>query len=89
HYIMTNPSFSMVTVQSEDSRITWETSSSRCSTPWASETSTTSDLYSMDSSPVGSPPGKVIFIMDEGKIVRKRKRKSSGRVPTATSLRGG
>ncbi|XP_055647605.1 cardiomyopathy-associated protein 5 [Falco peregrinus] len=88
-YIMTNPSFSMVTVQSEDSGITWETSSSRCSTPWASETSMTSDLYSMESSPVGSPPGKVIFIMDEGKIVRKRKRKSSNRVPMATRLKGG
>uniref|UniRef100_A0A8B9LZ32 Fibronectin type-III domain-containing protein n=1 Tax=Accipiter nisus TaxID=211598 RepID=A0A8B9LZ32_9AVES len=79
----------MVTVQSEDSGITWETSSSRCSTPWASETSTTSDLYSMESSPIGSPPGKVIFIMDEGKIVRKRKRKSSNRVPMATRLKGG
>jgi len=88
-YIMTNPSFSMVTVQSEDSGITWETSSSRCSTPWTSETSTTSDLYSMESSPVGSPPGKVIFIMDEGKIVRKRKRRPSNRVPMATSLKRG
>ncbi|KGL92658.1 Cardiomyopathy-associated protein 5, partial [Charadrius vociferus] len=88
-YIMTNSSFSMVTVQSEDSGITWETSSSRCSTPWASETSATSDLYSMESSPVGSPPGKVIFIMDEGKIIRKRKRKASNRVPMATSLKGG
>ncbi|KFM02966.1 Cardiomyopathy-associated protein 5, partial [Aptenodytes forsteri] len=88
-YIMTNPSFSMVTVQSEDSGITWETCSSRSSTPWASETSTTSDLYSMESSPVGSPPGKVIFIMDEGKIVRKRKRKSSNRVLMATNLKGG
>uniref|UniRef100_A0A8B9CZH9 Cardiomyopathy associated 5 n=1 Tax=Anser brachyrhynchus TaxID=132585 RepID=A0A8B9CZH9_9AVES len=88
-YIMTNPSFSMVTVQSEDSGITWETSSSRCSTPWTSETSTTSDLYSMESSPVGSPPGKVIFIMDEGKIIRKRKRKPSNRVPLPTTLKGG
>ncbi|XP_050770346.1 LOW QUALITY PROTEIN: cardiomyopathy-associated protein 5-like [Gymnogyps californianus] len=88
-YIMTNPSFSMVTVQSEDSGITWETSSSRCSTPWVSETSTTSDLYSMESSPVGSPPGKVIFSMDEGKIVRKRKSKSSNRVLMPTNLKGG
>uniref|UniRef100_A0A8U8C9D1 Uncharacterized protein n=1 Tax=Geospiza parvula TaxID=87175 RepID=A0A8U8C9D1_GEOPR len=88
-YIMTNPSFSMVTCQSEDSGITWETSSSRCSTPWTSETSTTSDLYSMESSPVGSPPGKVIFIMDEGKIIRKRTRKSSNRVPMATRQKGG
>ncbi|KAM6111520.1 LOW QUALITY PROTEIN: uncharacterized protein FYN12_013542 [Phoenicopterus ruber ruber] len=88
-YIMTNPSFPMVTVQSEDSGITWETSSSRCFTPWVSETSTTSDLYSMKSSPVGSPPGKIIFSMDEGKIVRKRKHKSSNRVPMPTNLKGG
>lgn len=79
----------MVTCQSEDSGITWETSSSRCSTPWTSETSTASDLYSMESSPVGSPPGKVIFIMDEGKIVRKRTRKSSNRVSMATKPKGG
>uniref|UniRef100_A0A8C5UBE0 Cardiomyopathy-associated protein 5 n=1 Tax=Malurus cyaneus samueli TaxID=2593467 RepID=A0A8C5UBE0_9PASS len=65
-YIMTNPSFSMVTCQSEDSGITWETSSSRCSTPWTSETSTTSDLYSMESSPVGSPPGKDTQIFKQG-----------------------
>ncbi|KGL88600.1 Cardiomyopathy-associated protein 5, partial [Charadrius vociferus] len=88
-YIMTNSSFSMVTVQSEDSEMMWETSSSRCSTPWASETSTTSDLYSMESSPVSSPPGKVIFSIDEGKIVRKRKRKFSNRVPMPTNLKGG
>ncbi|KAM6104733.1 LOW QUALITY PROTEIN: cardiomyopathy-associated protein 5 [Pterocles gutturalis] len=85
-YIMTNPSFSMVTVQSEDSGITWENARARCSTPWASETSTTSDLYSMEGSPVGSPPG-IIFIMDEGKIIQKGSAKSSNRVPMATSLK--
>ncbi|KAM8960846.1 cardiomyopathy-associated protein 5 [Pelodytes ibericus] len=74
--LMSNPCFSMVTVQCEDSGIHWETSSSRCSTPWASEASTTSDVYSMDSSSVGTP-GKVIFIMDEGKLRRKRVRAPS------------
>eukprot|EP00062_Callorhinchus_milii_P007714 gi/632949644/ref/XP_007890279.1/ PREDICTED: cardiomyopathy-associated protein 5 [Callorhinchus milii] len=64
NYIMSSSSFSMVTVQSEDSGIIWETvSSSRSSTPWASE-STVSDVYSVESS-VSSPPGKVIFITDE------------------------
>ncbi|XP_075446874.1 cardiomyopathy-associated protein 5-like [Ascaphus truei] len=75
--IMSSPSFSMVTVQCEDSGIHWETSSSRCSTPWASEASTTSDVFSMESSSVGSPPGKVIFIIDEGKLRRKKVRASS------------
>ncbi|CAM4670137.1 unnamed protein product [Lepidochelys kempii] len=84
--IMSDPSFSMVTVQSEDSGITWETSSSRCSTPWASEASATSDLCSVESSSVDSPPGKVIFLMDEGKTVRKRMCKSSDRT---SDLKGG
>ncbi|XP_048381923.1 cardiomyopathy-associated protein 5-like isoform X2 [Stegostoma tigrinum] len=65
NYIMSSSSFSMLTVQSEDSGIIWETvSSSRCSTPWASE-STASDVYSVESASVNAPPGKVIFIMDE------------------------
>ncbi|OCT98687.1 hypothetical protein XELAEV_180109232mg, partial [Xenopus laevis] len=73
--LMASSSFSMVTVQCEDSGIHWETSSSRCSTPWASEASTTSDVFSLESS--GSVPGKVIFIMDEGKYTRKKHRSSS------------
>ncbi|XP_072372087.1 uncharacterized protein [Scyliorhinus torazame] len=65
NYIMSSSSFSMLTVQSEDSGIIWETvSSSRCSTPWASE-STASDVYSVDGTSTGALPGKVIFIMDE------------------------
>ncbi|XP_051785455.1 cardiomyopathy-associated protein 5 [Erpetoichthys calabaricus] len=76
--IMADPSFSMVTVQSEDSGIVWETTSSRCSTPWASEASTTSDVYSLDGSAVGSSPGKIVFIMDEEKMVRRRKKASLG-----------
>ncbi|XP_078071108.1 cardiomyopathy-associated protein 5-like [Mustelus asterias] len=65
NYIMSSSSFSMLTVQSEDSGIIWETvSSSRSSTPWASE-STASDVYSVDGNPTSAPPGKVIFIMDE------------------------
>ncbi|XP_040196522.1 cardiomyopathy-associated protein 5 isoform X2 [Rana temporaria] len=74
--LMSNPDFSMVTVQCEDSGIHWETTSSRCSTPWASEASTTSDVYSMESSSAGTLPGKVIFIMDEGKLRRKKVRPS-------------
>uniref|UniRef100_A0A7N4P5I0 Cardiomyopathy associated 5 n=1 Tax=Sarcophilus harrisii TaxID=9305 RepID=A0A7N4P5I0_SARHA len=77
--IISDPSFSMVTVQREDSGITWETSSSRSSTPWASETSLTSDMYSMEGSTVSSPPGNISFILDEGKKVRKRTRKSSSK----------
>ncbi|KAJ8396574.1 hypothetical protein AAFF_G00016400 [Aldrovandia affinis] len=69
--VIMDPSFSMVTVQSENSGIIWETTSSRCSSPWASEASTTSEAYSMEGS---GPAGKVIFIMDEDKIVRKRKK---------------
>ncbi|XP_031705059.1 cardiomyopathy-associated protein 5 [Anarrhichthys ocellatus] len=72
--LMVDPSFSMVTVQSEDSGIVWETASSRCSTPWASETSSISEAYSMDGS---GAAGKITIIFDEEKIVRRRTR--SGR----------
>ncbi|XP_028314379.1 cardiomyopathy-associated protein 5 [Gouania willdenowi] len=73
--LMVDPSFSMVTVQSEDSGIVWETASSRCSTPWASETSSTSEAYSMEGS---GAAGKITIVFDEEKIVRRRTR-SGGR----------
>ncbi|XP_028434665.1 cardiomyopathy-associated protein 5 isoform X2 [Perca flavescens] len=73
--LMVDPSFSMVTVQSEDSGIVWETASSRCSTPWASETSSISEAYSMEGS---GAAGKITIVFDEEKIVRRRTR-SGGR----------
>ncbi|XP_029295136.1 LOW QUALITY PROTEIN: cardiomyopathy-associated protein 5 [Cottoperca gobio] len=73
--LMVDQSFSMVTVQSEDSGIVWETASSRCSTPWASETSSISEAYSMDGS---GAAGKITIVFDEEKIVRRRTR-SGGR----------
>ncbi|XP_043919645.1 cardiomyopathy-associated protein 5 [Protopterus annectens] len=87
--IMTNPSFSMVTVQCEDSGIVWETSSSRCSTPWSSQASTTSDVFSVESSSIGSPHGKVILIMDEDRINRKRTLRSSERASLSPRLKSG
>ncbi|XP_076127443.1 cardiomyopathy-associated protein 5 [Alosa pseudoharengus] len=72
--LMVDPSFSMVTVQSEDSGIVWETASSRCSTPWGSEGSSPSESYGLESS---AAQGKITVIMDDNKIVRKRKK--SGR----------
>nr|XP_019956464.1 PREDICTED: cardiomyopathy-associated protein 5-like [Paralichthys olivaceus] len=74
--LMVDQSFSMVTVQSEDSGIVWETASSRCSTPWASETSSISEAYSMDGS---GAAGKITIVFDEEKIVRRRTR-SGGRI---------
>ncbi|KAM7391756.1 hypothetical protein PAMP_022417 [Pampus punctatissimus] len=73
--LMVDPSFSMVTVQSEDSGIVWETASSRCSTPWASETSSLSEVCSMEGS---GAAGKITIVFDEEKIIRKRIR-SGGR----------
>ncbi|XP_048855438.1 cardiomyopathy-associated protein 5 [Brienomyrus brachyistius] len=90
--LMVDPSFSMVTVQSEDSGIVWETVSSRCSTPWASEGSTTSETYSLEGS---AAPGKIVIIMDEDKIVRKRKKRSGGKLgerlkrPSSRNFPGG
>ncbi|XP_074851570.1 cardiomyopathy-associated protein 5 isoform X2 [Carettochelys insculpta] len=88
--VMSDPSVSTVTVQSEDSGITGENSSSRCSTPWASEASATSDLYSIGSSSVESPQGQDIFLMDESKPVRRRMCcKSSDRTVLPSGLKGG
>ncbi|XP_008572374.1 PREDICTED: cardiomyopathy-associated protein 5, partial [Galeopterus variegatus] len=80
--IISDPSFSMVTVQREDSGITWERSSSRSSTPWASEESQTSGVCSLEGSTVNSPPGNVSFIVDEVKKVRKRNHKSKHGSPS-------
>ncbi|XP_037657603.1 cardiomyopathy-associated protein 5 [Choloepus didactylus] len=80
--IISDPSFSMVTVQREDSGITWETNSSRSSTPWASGESQTSGVCSLEGSTVNSPPGNVSFIVDEVKKIRKRKHKSKHSSPS-------
>lgn len=69
HCLMVDQSFSMVTVQSEDSGIVWETASSRCSTPWASEGSSPSEQYSMEGS---GTQGNIVIIMDEDRIKRKK-----------------
>lgn len=72
HYLMMDPSFSMVTVQSEDSGIVWETASSRCSTPWASE---------LNEPGYGSgAAGRILFIMDE-ELMSRRKKKPSKTLP--------
>ncbi|XP_054979748.1 cardiomyopathy-associated protein 5 [Sorex araneus] len=80
--IISDPSFSMVTVQREDSGITWETNSSGSSTPWASEESQTSGVCSREGSTMNSPPGNVSFIVDEVKKGRKRKPKSKHGSPS-------
>nr|XP_035147224.2 cardiomyopathy-associated protein 5 isoform X1 [Callithrix jacchus] len=80
--IISDPSFSMVTVQREDSGITWETNSSRSSTPWASEESQTSGVCSREGSTVNSPPGNVSFVVDEVKKARKRTHKSKHGSPS-------
>uniref|UniRef100_A0A671R589 Cardiomyopathy-associated protein 5-like n=1 Tax=Sinocyclocheilus anshuiensis TaxID=1608454 RepID=A0A671R589_9TELE len=67
--LMVDPSFSMVTVQSEDSGIVWETASSRCSTPWASEGSSPSEQNSLEGS---GTQGNIVIIMDEDRIKRKK-----------------
>ncbi|XP_027296811.1 cardiomyopathy-associated protein 5 isoform X1 [Cricetulus griseus] len=72
----------MVTVQREDSGITWETNSSRSSTPWASEESQTSGICSLEGSALNSPPGNVSFIVDEVKKTRKRTHKSKRGSPS-------
>ncbi|XP_070707258.1 cardiomyopathy-associated protein 5 [Pempheris klunzingeri] len=78
--LMMDSSFSMVTMQGEDSGIAWETTPSRCTTPWASEAGTpTVDLSSpvaiQPATPGSVPAGKIIFFMDEELMVRRKKPK--------------
>ncbi|XP_076849150.1 uncharacterized protein LOC143497201 [Brachyhypopomus gauderio] len=84
--LMMDPDFSMVTVQGEDSGIVWETASSRCSTPWASEFSPVPPdpclsllpkHSGMGRSGMGGSgmAGKITFVMDEGSVTRRKKRK--------------
>ncbi|KAL6032148.1 hypothetical protein STEG23_002779, partial [Scotinomys teguina] len=80
--IISDPSFSMVAVQREDSGITWETNSSGSSTPWASGESQTSGICSLEGSALNSPPGNVSFIVDEVKKTRKRTPKSKRGSPS-------
>ncbi|XP_078240656.1 cardiomyopathy-associated protein 5 isoform X2 [Pogona vitticeps] len=61
------------TIQSEDSGLPWETSSSRCSTSLASETSATSGIYSMENS--------YTFPMDDGKTTQKIRNNSPDQAP--------
>ncbi|XP_018549784.1 cardiomyopathy-associated protein 5 [Lates calcarifer] len=78
--LMMDSSFSMVTMQGEDSGIAWETTPSRCTTPWASEAgNSTVDLSSpvaaWPAKPGSVPAGKIIFVMDEELISRRNKPK--------------
>lgn len=70
----------MVTMQGEDSGIAWETTPSRCTTPWASEAGNStvdpSSSVPVQSAKAGShPAGKIIFVMDDDLISRQKKTK--------------
>lgn len=79
-------------MQGEDSGIEWETTPSRCSTPWASEAGNpTMDLSSpvavRPATPGSVPAGKIIFVMDEALITRRKKNKVSGQKSKADRQR--
>ncbi|XP_076614856.1 uncharacterized protein LOC143338383 [Chaetodon auriga] len=80
--LMMDSSFSMVTMQGEDSGIAWETTPSRCTTPWASEAGNpivdlSSPVAVRPVTPGSVPAGKIIFVMDEELISRRKKSKES------------
>lgn len=82
--LMMDSSFSMVTMQGEDSGIAWETTPSRSNTPWASESrNSTVDLSSPAAfectAPGSVPAGKIIFVMDEEMISKKREKERTKR----------
>lgn len=74
----------MVAMQGEDSGIAWETTPSRCNTPWASESgNSTVDRGSpavFGSATAGAvPAGKIIFVMDEEMISKRRAKERAKR----------
>lgn len=79
---MMDSSFSMVTMQGEDSGIEWETTPSRGTTPWPSEAGNLSaELTTTAMGPASSgtnPAGKIIFVMDEELISKQKKTKERG-----------
>lgn len=89
---MMDSSFTMVTMQGEDSGIAWETTPSRCTTPWASEAGNptvdlSSPLVLRPATPGSVPAGKIIFVMDEEMISRRRKTKESNQKSKADRQR--
>lgn len=77
--LMMDTSFSMVTVQGEDSGIAWETTPSQCAPPWVPEPGNSAvELTSVPALPASAashPAGKIIFVMDEELISRQKKSK--------------
>ncbi|XP_072310506.1 uncharacterized protein [Eucyclogobius newberryi] len=81
--LMMDSSFSMVTMQGEDSGIEWETTPSRSTTPWASEMGNLSAELSTTTAEGPAPSGtnsagKIIFVMDEELISRQKRTKEKG-----------
>lgn len=72
---MMDASFSMVTVQGEDSGIAWETTPSGSSASWASDATDVSPAPMQAATPGSRPAGKIIFVMDEEMISRQKKTK--------------
>ncbi|XP_037121055.1 cardiomyopathy-associated protein 5 [Syngnathus acus] len=69
--LVMDTSFSMVTMQSEDSGIAWETTPSRCSTSWAPKAEEPAEES-------GPPAGRIIFVMDEELMSRRKKSEAEG-----------
>lgn len=76
--LMMDSSFSMVTMQGEGSGIEWETTPSRGTTPWPSETGNLSADTMGLASPGTNPAGKIIFVMDEELLSKQKKTKERG-----------
>lgn len=78
--LMMDSSFSMVTVQGEDSGIAWETTPSRCGTPWAADGGGPAAdpgprALLRSPTPAAASAGKIIFVMDEEMMSRRKRSK--------------
>lgn len=73
--LMMDSSFSMVTIQGEDSGIAWETTLGGCSTSWPSEATDVSPVPIQAPTSGSRSAGNIIFVMDEEMISKQRKTK--------------
>lgn len=73
--LMMDSSFSMVTMQGEDSGIAWETTPGGCCTSWLSEATDVSPVPIQATTSGSRSAGKIIFVLDEEMLSKQRKTK--------------
>ncbi|XP_037533213.1 cardiomyopathy-associated protein 5 [Nematolebias whitei] len=73
--LMMDSSFSMVTMQGEDSGIAWETTPGGCCMSWLSEATDVSPVPIQVTTSGSRSAGKIIFVLDDEMLSKQRKTK--------------